>query len=369
MASSRSKERGRLDRSDAPPVVRDVLRAPGKPLDTATRGFFESRFGQDFSQVRVHSDADAAQSAHAMSARAFTAGQDLVFGWGRYAPETSAGRRLLAHELAHVAQQDHDTSSGLSNAHYDREADRAADAALTGGEVHGFTPAADAIQRQPETAEAEKKPEVTLKPSTQTIPKSEVDRPVPDGPLPLVGLRKLSSTSMSKSGKGKPGTESESGVEASVQGSVADRKVTTNVEVAIPVRETKLGLIFGQPIVLGKDLKLEVAIGPQNAPAGLQPDVAIKVSMKALWLELENIRSRIKNLKDLGVGVSTEAAYDPYQPKERPEISATSGVEASYQIGKTPLFLQGKVGYKVTIPPTGPAVAAPAADFGFKIVF
>ena len=356
---TRPKEHARPHRFDAPPVVRDVLRAPGKPLDTATRGFFESRFGHDFSQVRVHNDADAAQSAFAMSARAFTVGQDLVFGSGRYAPETSAGRRLLGHELAHVAQQDHDAPSTMPDQHYDHEADRAADAALTGGQAHGFTPAAAAIQRQPEPAE--KKPDLTLEPSTQTIPKSDLDKPVPAGPLPLVGLRKLRSA--------KPKTESESGVEASVQGSVADRKVTTNVEVAIPIRETKLGLIFGQPVVLGKDLKLEVAIGPQNAPAGLQPDVAIKISMKALWLELERIKSRIKHLKDLGVGVSAEAAYDPYKPKELPELSATSGVEASYQIGRTPLFLQGKVGYKITIPPTGPVVAAPAGDFGFKVVF
>ena len=361
MASSRPKEHARRNSFHPSPVVRDVLRAPGKPLDTATRGFFESRFGHDFSQVRVHNDADAAQSAFAMSARAFTVGQDLVFGWGRYAPETSAGRRLLGHELAHVAQQDHDAPSRMPDDHYDHEADRAADAALTGGRAHGFTPAAAAIQRQPEP-EAKKKPDLTLQPSTQTIPKSDLDKPVPTGPLPLVGLRKLTDRAKTK-------TEAESGVEASVQGSVADRKVTTNVEVAIPVRETKLGLIFGQPVVLGKDLKLEVAIGPQNAPAGLQPDVAIKISMKALWLELERIKSRIKHLKDLGVGVSAEAAYDPYKPKELPELSATTGVEASYQIGRTPLFLQGKVGYKITIPPAGPVVAAPAGDFGFKVVF
>jgi len=65
----------------------------------------ESRIGHDFSQVRVHADARAAESAGAVNALAYTVGQDIVFGPGRYAPQTSEGRRLLAHELTHVVQQ------------------------------------------------------------------------------------------------------------------------------------------------------------------------------------------------------------------------------------------------------------------------
>lgn len=65
----------------------------------------ESRFGRDFSQVRVHTDARAAQSAQAVNARAYTVGQNIVFGAGEYLPVTAAGTRLLAHELAHVVEQ------------------------------------------------------------------------------------------------------------------------------------------------------------------------------------------------------------------------------------------------------------------------
>lgn len=65
----------------------------------------ESRFGHDFSEVRVHTDARAAQSAADVEARAYTVGQHVVFGAGEYAPGSSAGRRLVAHELAHVVQQ------------------------------------------------------------------------------------------------------------------------------------------------------------------------------------------------------------------------------------------------------------------------
>ena len=92
-------------RSTAPPIVHDVLRSPGQPLNPNTRGFMESRFGHDFSQVRVHTDARAAESARAVNARAYTVGRDIAFGSGQYTPGSSTGQRLLAHELAHVMQQ------------------------------------------------------------------------------------------------------------------------------------------------------------------------------------------------------------------------------------------------------------------------
>lgn len=90
---------------DAPASVDRVLASSGRPLDGATRQDMESRFGHDFSQVRVHDGSAAAQSAHDVRAAAYTVGRDIVFGAGRLAPETNAGRRLLAHELAHVVQQ------------------------------------------------------------------------------------------------------------------------------------------------------------------------------------------------------------------------------------------------------------------------
>ncbi len=89
----------------APPIVHDVLRSPGQPLDPSARSFFEPRFGRDFSHVRIHSGAQPAQSARAVAAHAYTVGSDIVFDRSRYAPQTADGRRLLAHELTHVVQQ------------------------------------------------------------------------------------------------------------------------------------------------------------------------------------------------------------------------------------------------------------------------
>ena len=163
----RVQRRATTDRAPdtAPPIVYDVLRTPGQPLDGATRAFMEPRFGHDFSRVpaiapqrmpgaltvgpaddhyeqeadqvadramrmsgsgltppalhahhdfghvRVHTNARAMASAQAVHARAYTVGRDIVFGAGQYAPHTSAGRRLLAHELAHTIQQSGDGSS------------------------------------------------------------------------------------------------------------------------------------------------------------------------------------------------------------------------------------------------------------------
>jgi hypothetical protein len=90
--------------SEVPPIVHEVLRSPGQPLDPTTRAYFEPRFGHDFSQVRVHTDARAAESAQAVNALAYTVESDVVFGSHQYAPNNSTGRELLAHELTHTLQ-------------------------------------------------------------------------------------------------------------------------------------------------------------------------------------------------------------------------------------------------------------------------
>ena len=86
------------------------IRGGGQPLPGSARAFFEPRFKHDFSRVRVHTDAKAADTARAVNARAFTVGQDIVYGAGQYAPGTATGRRLLAHELTHVLQQGNATA-------------------------------------------------------------------------------------------------------------------------------------------------------------------------------------------------------------------------------------------------------------------
>src|SRR5438067_12993549 len=89
-----------------PSLVKDVVGSGGgTALDRETRGFMESRLGADFSDVRVHTDAKASESARSVQAHAYTVGSDVVFQSGQYAPESDSGKRMLAHELSHVVQQ------------------------------------------------------------------------------------------------------------------------------------------------------------------------------------------------------------------------------------------------------------------------
>ncbi len=106
VSGSRASSRERV--SPAPRVAATdgpVPEGSGRPLDPGVRAFMEPRFGHDFSHVRVHTGPAAGESALSYDALAFTLGRDIVFGAGQYAPETPAGRGLLAHELTHVVQQ------------------------------------------------------------------------------------------------------------------------------------------------------------------------------------------------------------------------------------------------------------------------
>lgn len=107
--------------------------ASARPLPEAQRSFFETAFGQDFSQVRVHTDPSAGDFARLMRAKAVTSGEDIVFAPGRYQPGTVQGRTLLGHELAHVAQQQRGGSTGSSQA--EPRARAAAETVAQGGEV------------------------------------------------------------------------------------------------------------------------------------------------------------------------------------------------------------------------------------------
>ena len=89
-----------------------ALRSPGESMDASTRAYFEPRFGHDFSRVRVHVGAAAERSALDVNAQAYTVGDDIVFGAGRFAPGTLEGRRLLAHELTHVVAVGHPSDKG-----------------------------------------------------------------------------------------------------------------------------------------------------------------------------------------------------------------------------------------------------------------
>lgn len=111
---SRSRSSGpEFDENEAEQIK--SLDGGGKPLSYSTRSFFEPRFGRDFSDVRVHTGHKVEEAAQSINARAFTHKNDVVFRQGEFSPDTSEGKRLLAHELTHVVQQDEQDSVGYSS--------------------------------------------------------------------------------------------------------------------------------------------------------------------------------------------------------------------------------------------------------------
>src|SRR5258708_114767 len=109
-----------------PPIVHEVLRSPGQPLDPSTRAVMESRFGYNFEQVMLHTDAGSKKAAAQVNARAFTYGHHVVFGEDEYSPRTMKGTKLLMHELTHVVQQTGtEEVRGLSHESAEAEAEAA----------------------------------------------------------------------------------------------------------------------------------------------------------------------------------------------------------------------------------------------------
>lgn len=105
MLQGKAADSGGLPVSNQVQLQINNLRGGGHPLPESVRGFFEPRFGYDFSDVRTHTDAQAVATAKTINAKAFTVGRDVAFGAGQYSPETKEGKKLLAHELTHVVQQ------------------------------------------------------------------------------------------------------------------------------------------------------------------------------------------------------------------------------------------------------------------------
>jgi hypothetical protein len=152
-------ERGAHPERARRPSAEQVSRSPGRPLEPALQAEMESRLGHSFSRVRIHADPAAAESAAALRARAYTLGRHIAFASGAYAPGSDAGRRLVAHELVHVVQQDRARAAdGVPEA--EREAARLGDAAADGRRVMPVVATPVRVARQAEGATAERELEV-----------------------------------------------------------------------------------------------------------------------------------------------------------------------------------------------------------------
>ncbi|HEX5013813.1 MAG TPA: DUF4157 domain-containing protein [Candidatus Limnocylindrales bacterium] len=145
------------DEEQTSPVHDVVGKGGGAPLDDGVRSDMEGRFGQSFSDVRVHTDAKASESAESVGANAYTVGNDIVFRSGHFDASSPVGQRTLAHELTHVVQQRSGPVDGspapggisLSNPtdRFEQAADRHADQVMSGAAPAGLEESEDSIQR------------------------------------------------------------------------------------------------------------------------------------------------------------------------------------------------------------------------------
>lgn len=153
---------------EQPSPVHDVVgKGSGSPLDDGVRNDMEGRFGQDFSDVRVHTDAKASESAESVGANAYTVGNDIVFRSGQFNAGSPVGQRTLAHELTHVVQQRSGPVDGSPAAggialsspsdRFEQAADRSAEQVMSSGSQAALEEADESVQRvvQREAAEDE----------------------------------------------------------------------------------------------------------------------------------------------------------------------------------------------------------------------
>ena len=284
--------------SEVPPIVHEVLLSPGQPLDSATRPLMESRFGHDFSRVRVHRDARAAESARAVNALAYTVGKDVVFGVGQSGAQTAERRELLAHELTHVVQQTMLPGQPALSSHQlaEREADQ------NSRRVVGGLP-------------------------------SPVKTPIVNGSLLRQEKKKL-----------KGGSELERGFEKKPEGVTNKFSFTAHLEVPLAT-----GLRFGSLAFLDKlDIKVKgTEEGEEPIPisgsqlSALQAEIALELAK----LELSKL-TLPANLGELSLG-STLGSSGSLTGKfgEEPGLEGSFAIPASLKAGyKSPTLLPSRLG-------------------------
>ncbi len=153
---------------DTPSPVHDVVNSSGTPLDPGVRQDMEAAHGHDFGDVQVHTDAKAVDSTRSVQAHAYTVGNHIVFGEGRYQPDTAEGRHTLAHELTHVVQQRQGDVDGTSASggikvsdpgdRFEREAEASAARITAGGAGSAEAPPAPAPAAVQRAEDAEEPP-------------------------------------------------------------------------------------------------------------------------------------------------------------------------------------------------------------------
>lgn len=284
--------------NEAPPIVYEALQSPGQPLDTPTRAFFEPRFGHEFGRVRIHSDTKAARSTRAVNALAYTVGQDLVFGAGQFSPRSSAGKELLAHELAHAVQQTAISARPLGRLTvtspgdgYEREADRVSSAVAHGAAI-------PAVQKASPTLVA-RKPD-PVQPATEEDRRQVVDaaaRWLTAMADQVQGMRQMAAVALATTPGSAAGPRAfHRYLNQEVLGrllnntiSVFEAQRSDNPYINFPVEspeQTRLGEAYARAIEqFGLAIEEAAVNAPNLAPAVEETEASAYARNKLRWLE------------------------------------------------------------------------------------
>jgi uncharacterized protein DUF4157 len=349
-----SKREARNDPA-VPPIVREVLRSPGQPLDAQTRAFMEPRFGHDFSQVQVHAEEKASESATAVNARAYTVGRDVVFGAGQYASHTRAGRQLLAHELTHVVQQTRGTIPTPSERTVlsldesgESEAAGAANAVVNGASFLTVTPfAPHTLQRQVSTPTSDEK-------------KKSGEKQVQTQPPP----QKVAAVETKKDEQ--PAAPEKKGVEAavSVGGEIESKREQGNlktegsakytIEVTIPITDK---LQVGR-LSFVKEASIEASGGLKFTPdKGTLTNLEVQTAVKAISVDWEKVKVPL-GIADVGVSASglASAEYSPMERSGAVKFGIGAEFETKFKRSETsPFFIKVSGGVEKTYDKEGSA--------------
>jgi len=318
------------------PVATLAHQPGGRPLDAGVRNMMETRFGHDFSNVRVHAGDAAARSANALDARAYTMDSDIVFGGGEYEPRTPRGQRLLAHELAHVAQRQQRGPG-------DRAEERADRAAAQVGQGQSVSPAqlgaaGPGIHRQPKgddkrppPADEYADPAPDIKPFTVPLsvliaqlpklqPPTLLGSPKP--PAPIIPIPKLT---LGSGGSGAGGQTSPLG------GAAIKMPQLTG----LPLSSTSSGptVPLAQPFSPAPS-------PPGSAAASAAPDLPSRIGVTDVWKISFGLRFGLPKAKEYIPGTPPERRVEPNQiAGSGPSALAVS----DYQFELMDMAMTGKV--------------------------
>jgi uncharacterized protein DUF4157 len=313
----------------APASVERVIAGTGTSLDPALRQDMEQRFHRDFSRVQVHRGPEAEQSARDVSARAYTVGSHIAFAAGSFSPETVKGRRLLAHELAHVAQQATAPESGT--AHLQRQHEEKP-------EPKGpSTPPLKVMTKPPPTQLSREEIKQTAK-----APERKAD----DQPVPA-------KTAAPTEKKGKPPAAAEkkeesektelsigAGVESEISKHSTENVAKLSFEAVFPLSSWQTDRFrLGAPLKFFNEFSLEPSVGlkQQDAVHWLTP-AAVEGSLKMISIEWESLTKAGVFKTGLGVSAVGSSEYTPQTKELKVEGALETGAELEYRHKKESHF-------------------------------